>query len=535
MKWNPGWTARGLRCALWVALCFGVTSAAYLSWLNRLILLAGPGPADWHSMVLGYLFQALGLSLASLRLRQDLSAARRERDFHAALLCFIVCAVPALLTHSAPFALVFGWLMNLACGFIAGGYLWGTLLCAGKNERSLAFGGGYALASAAVGLLALPAGGVLLRGTPAVLICLLLTLLLSLWTHYGAFFAQPEDSLPAAGSDAGQIPKPDSLLSVQIGAAPNSPDHSIPAAKSDAAPMTKQESILPAATIAAGMPDQARLPMAGPDSLPGPSGEKLIALACAAVFMISLVKNLGFAFPSSDISAGVRPELSRMLYALGLLLAAWGNDRHRKNGLVAAVAALFLPFVMIALSGEAVPAALCWGLDYLFYGFYTVFRAVLFLDLSARFHRPALAPLGLLLGRVGDAAGSALSLLLAGQRVALVSLTALLFIVSVVLCFLLWQRLHASAPAQDHKSEQEVFEAFCLHNDISSREREVLRLLLDSRTNAEIAGVLFISENTVKYHVRNILQKTGCKNRGELQRSFTLSLYPRLAEKEKPA
>ena len=274
MKWNPGWTARGLRCALWVALCFGVTSAAYLSWLNRLILLAGPGPADWHSMVLGYLFQALGLSLASLRLRQDLSAARRERDFHAALLCFIVCAVPALLTHSAPFALVFGWLMNLACGFIAGGYLWGTLLCAGKNERSLAFGGGYALASAAVGLLALPAGGVLLRGTPAILICLLLTLLLSLWTHYGAFFAQPENQ-----RDSRQ------------------------AAETGAAPLTERESILSTEAVAANAPDQARLPMAGPDSLPGPSGEKLIALACAAVFMISLVKNLGFAFPSSDISA----------------------------------------------------------------------------------------------------------------------------------------------------------------------------------------------------------------------------------------
>lgn len=42
---------------------------------------------------------------------------------------------------------------------------------------------------------------------------------------------------------------------------------------------------------------------------------------------------------------------------------------------------------------------------------------------------------------------------------------------------------------------------------ISPREREVLHFLAQEKTNAEIAATLFISENTVKNHVSNILGK----------------------------
>jgi NarL family two-component system response regulator LiaR len=43
--------------------------------------------------------------------------------------------------------------------------------------------------------------------------------------------------------------------------------------------------------------------------------------------------------------------------------------------------------------------------------------------------------------------------------------------------------------------------------DLSDRELEVLRLIADGRSNAEIAGKLVISEKTVKSHVSNILNK----------------------------
>lgn len=49
--------------------------------------------------------------------------------------------------------------------------------------------------------------------------------------------------------------------------------------------------------------------------------------------------------------------------------------------------------------------------------------------------------------------------------------------------------------------------------ELTSRERDVLQLLARGKTNKEIAGELGISENTVKNHLKNILEKLHLQNR----------------------
>jgi len=50
---------------------------------------------------------------------------------------------------------------------------------------------------------------------------------------------------------------------------------------------------------------------------------------------------------------------------------------------------------------------------------------------------------------------------------------------------------------------------------LTDREIQVLRLVATGRGNRDIAGELFISENTVKNHVRNILEKLHLHSRME--------------------
>ncbi len=53
---------------------------------------------------------------------------------------------------------------------------------------------------------------------------------------------------------------------------------------------------------------------------------------------------------------------------------------------------------------------------------------------------------------------------------------------------------------------------------LTAREIEVLKLLGEAKSNAEIADALFISEHTVKVHVSRILEKLGLAARAEAVR-----------------
>ena len=453
-KWRHLLRAPGIACCLWVALCFGVTSAVYLSWLNRLVVLLRSAAVDWFTMVAGYLMQAAGLGLIWLWLRRD-----PDRDHRRAFI--IVCALfaamtmPALLTDSPAGAVGFGLIVNLLCGTVAGFYLYAIARHVSADLRGRVFGGGYALATLAVGLLALIGRENLLHSRYATLIY-----------------------LPLCAAAICAILRMDAL---------NASEGDTPAA-----------------------------------AKPTP-----VALACVVVALLSAVKNLGFCFPSADIHAGVIPELSRLPYAAGLIAAGFITDRNRQHGMICTVAALIIPFIMLGLTSEPISATIFWGLDYLFYAFFSVFRVVLFLDIAQRSRRWALATMGLLMGRLGDAAGTAVGLLLASHRVALIVVTALAFFPTVFLFLRLFQALYEPEKALQ-RTEQETFELFCLQNDLSPREREVLRMVIDNRSNNEISETLFITESTVKYHVRNVLQKAGCKNRVELQKKYTLAMYPHL-------
>jgi len=61
-------------------------------------------------------------------------------------------------------------------------------------------------------------------------------------------------------------------------------------------------------------------------------------------------------------------------------------------------------------------------------------------------------------------------------------------------------------------AQKEDYDAIS-EDSLTLREKEVLRLVAKGATNKEIASQLFIAENTVKNHLRNILAKLHLQNR----------------------
>lgn len=247
---------------------------------------------------------------------------------------------------------------------------------------------------------------------------------------------------------------------------------------------------------------------------------QLLMLVFGVVMLLSLVKNIGFYFPVADFAGTISLEFSRAFYALGLIAAGFVNDKSRKYGAICCLTALVFPFISIVLPGGAGYAAALWILGYIFFGFFAVYRVVVFSDISAakRQFLP-LAACGLLAGRIGDALGTLAGINLSGNTVPLLAVTVVLFIFVVFLFFSLYQKLYIPI-LNAGGSREALLKSFEKKHALTRRESEVFRLVLQGCSNSEISGTLYVSESTVKFHIGNILKKTGCTNRSELTMLF---------------
>jgi DNA-binding NarL/FixJ family response regulator len=54
--------------------------------------------------------------------------------------------------------------------------------------------------------------------------------------------------------------------------------------------------------------------------------------------------------------------------------------------------------------------------------------------------------------------------------------------------------------------------------DLTRREQEILRLVAEGHSNAKLAKMLWVTEQTVKFHLSNVYRKLGVSNRTEAAR-----------------
>ena len=529
-----------------IALCFFWTASAYLTWFYHLAEYLPDSRVDLATEVVGYLFQAAGLIVYALIVRRSREDLLRV-VFAAVCVCDLLCLTLAVCMENPAAVLVFGYGMNLLHGVIAGHYLYYLAKYTPRNIRGITFGMGYAAAVTGTWLISTMQNGTFLQSKaslPLYAAAMLAAVYLALReekTSASATAEAPEKALFQGGQEAAQ-------------------------GQAGAIRSNERETAL----VRPGVIHQTARDAAGAGAEHSLLTYSGLLSAGGAVLLLSAVKNLGFAFPFSGISGSAGLEVSRMFYAGGLMLAGIVCDRSRKLSGALCIASLSVPFLSIMLQENAGEGIIVWVLNYFLFGFYAVFRVVLFADLSDRRHEALwLSGGGLAFGRIGDALGTLVCILLTDNTAVLITLTAVLFAVTVLVVLYLYQKLSSagrtvpdevitgtarpgwadgfdvkpaeaipgamaegssSAPVQSAEryeprspvDEKEQFARFGDKYMLSAREREVLQLLMEEMPNTGIAERLYVSESTVKFHVHNLLKKTNCANRLQL-----LALYRR--------
>ena len=77
------------------------------------------------------------------------------------------------------------------------------------------------------------------------------------------------------------------------------------------------------------------------------------------------------------------------------------------------------------------------------------------------------------------------------------------------------RKVHSGATHVSERAAAKLAERTMSGPPLSARETEVLKLVAGGKSNKEIAGLLFISEGTVKTHVLSIHEKLGVSARTE--------------------
>ena len=246
----------------------------------------------------------------------------------------------------------------------------------------------------------------------------------------------------------------------------------------------------------------------------------LYILILLIIILVNSINALGNNFQMAAIANGKASlPFSRAFYAISLLSAGLISLRSRKYLALTTFASLLFPVVTIILAGDPSLASGLLTITYLFLGFVAVYRSLMFMDIAAGDNNLlAFACVGLMLSRLVEAGSTWFSSINITDKLLAAIIFAVLFALLLFVFFIYVQKMYQSSSYE--ATVEDKLMRFAQKYNLTSREKEVLPLLTKGTPNREIAKLMFISENTVKFHIKNLLQKTGCPDRTDL-----ISLY----------
>ena len=240
--------------------------------------------------------------------------------------------------------------------------------------------------------------------------------------------------------------------------------------------------------------------------------------ATVVVMMIISVIGSGLYY-SLPQAADIDWNLIRAFYAIGLIVTGLIMDRSRWVGEILVAASLLYPLIAMALIGEGMNNTVALSFSYLFRGCLTVYYIISFTDIaSSDRKRLFVAPLGLFFSRLTEACLTLLLMLVAVPNLVQI-ITMALFMIPLIVLIVIRQK-NKVTPLSVPVDEQKKKAVFADKYHLTARETEILGFLAEGLTDDEIASKINISRNTVRFHVSNILKKTGTSSRVDAARSM---------------
>lgn len=238
----------------------------------------------------------------------------------------------------------------------------------------------------------------------------------------------------------------------------------------------------------------------------------------AVVFLMSALSVLG---SSDNVALTTDMGFSlldvRALYGIGLIICAFIYAKSSKSGAIVTMASLVLPFVALGILHVAYASLAVCLITFIALGFYAVYRAGVFMDITDDLNLvPVFSVFGLAVSRISDAI-TVIGFTLFYPKYFPVSfiVAGIIFIPLIILFFIMFTKNDSSNENLDLKKSR-----FAEYHDLTRREEEITYYISQGKSNGEIAALVNLSESTVRFHVANILKKTGLSSRNEVSRAF---------------
>jgi len=247
------------------------------------------------------------------------------------------------------------------------------------------------------------------------------------------------------------------------------------------------------------------------DAAPASTGSlRLLRRGMIAVALMTAISVTGSGlFYSLPQAEQVNWNFIRAFYAVGLIAAGLLFDAKRRVGEICAAASLTYPLIAAALFRQGLTGTATLAASYAVRGFLTLYTVLTFTDPGAEDPGKIwLAPMGLLVSRAVEALLTVLLLYLPLPGTWQMILSAVAFVPLLVLLF-----MRERTEALPERSPEQRNAAFAERYRLTAREMEILCRMAEGLSDQEIADACFISRNTVRFHVSNILKKTETDSR----------------------